>query len=212
MSRFADVLRRERTGKDLTNRDRFDHFPACDLLSPRLHLRPSRPDDSRQWRAIRTRNRERLRRYEPLWPKDALSPEYFLLRRRTQIRNWRNDRGYAFLIFMRDEGRLIGGVNINHVCRGAAQSATLGYWIDAAEEGRGYMSEAVRLIQAFAFEQIDLHRLEAACLPGNLRSRKMLERTGFTEEGFARHYIRINGVWEDHVLYGLPVEMWKSSS
>jgi len=89
------------------------------------------------------------------------------------------------------------------VRRGVTQACTLGYWIGAPHARKGYMTAAVRAAIPFVFDSLELHRLEAACLPANVASIKLLERTGFTREGMARRYLKINGVWQDHLLYGL---------
>jgi len=98
---------------------------------------------------------------------------------------------------------LIGGIALNDVRRGMAQKGTLGYWIGEPYARQGYMSEAVGLVCSFAFETLKLHRLEAGCLPRNEASRRLLARLGFMQEGFARAYLRINGKWEDHILWGM---------
>lgn len=116
---------------------------------------------------------------------------------------WDADKTYAFLMFDRSDDTLIGGVNINSVSRGAAQMASLGYWIDEARQGQGLMAESIRLVLGFAFGPLALARINAATLVHNDRSRSMLLRLGFTEEGFARGYVQIDGRRQDHVLYGL---------
>jgi len=65
------------------------------------------------------------------------------------------------------------------------------------------MTEGLRCLLPFAFGRLALHRVEAACLPRNEASRRLLDRIGFREEGFARQYLRIDGAWQDHVLYAL---------
>jgi ribosomal-protein-alanine N-acetyltransferase len=65
------------------------------------------------------------------------------------------------------------------------------------------MTAAVRAVIPFVFDSLELHRMEAACLPSNVASIRLLERTGFVREGLARRYLRINGVWQDHLLYAL---------
>ena len=86
--------------------------------------------------------------------------------------------------------------------RGVAQKATLGYWIGAPYAGRGYMTEATQLVCDFGFESLRLHRIEASCLPHNEPSKKLLQRLGFEEEGYAKAYLQIDGHWQDHVLWG----------
>jgi ribosomal-protein-alanine N-acetyltransferase len=116
---------------------------------------------------------------------------------------WREDLGYSWLLFRRGDGALLGGVTLSNVRRGVAQSGSLGYWIGASHARRGYMTEALQLLLPYAFERLGLHRIEAACLPNNAASRGLLRKLGFVEEGYAREYLRINGSWQDHVLYGL---------
>ena len=98
---------------------------------------------------------------------------------------------------------LMGGLTLGQVRRGVAQTTTLGYWMGKPHAGKGYMAKAVRAAAGFAFQTLRLHRIEAACLPHNTASIRLLEGVGFTREGYARAYLKINGVWQDHVLYGL---------
>jgi ribosomal-protein-alanine N-acetyltransferase len=65
------------------------------------------------------------------------------------------------------------------------------------------MSKAVRAALGYGFGAMRLHRVEAACVPGNLRSKRLLERCGFQQEGYARSYLRINGAWQDHLLFAI---------
>jgi ribosomal-protein-alanine N-acetyltransferase len=181
--------------------------PDTRLLGPGVVLRAGEPEDWKNWRAMREMSRDFLTPWEPLWPANALSAHFFngLLRR--QWREWRQDKAYAFMVFLKKEdnepGGLLGGIALNDVQRGIAQKASLGYWIGLPHAGRGYMTEAAGLVCDFAFNRLRLHRIEASCLPHNEPSRKLLTRLGFTEEGFAKSYLRINGKWEDHVLWGM---------
>jgi ribosomal-protein-alanine N-acetyltransferase len=111
--------------------------------------------------------------------------------------------GYALFIFSAASGSLVGGLTLCNVRRGVTQACTLGYWIGAQHAQKGYMTAAVRAVIPFVFDSLELHRLEAACLPANVASIKLLERTGFMREGMARRYLKINGVWQDHLLYAL---------
>jgi ribosomal-protein-alanine N-acetyltransferase len=113
------------------------------------------------------------------------------------------DEAYSLLLFRESDDVLLGGLTIGQIRRGVAQAATLGYWMGAPYAARGYMSKAVRAAIGFAFATLRLHRIEAACLPTNQASIRLLEGAGFRREGFARAYLRINGTWQDHVLYGL---------
>jgi ribosomal-protein-alanine N-acetyltransferase len=97
---------------------------------------------------------------------------------------------------------LIGGITLNDIQRGIAQKGTLGYWIGKPYAGHGYMTEAVQLICDFAFQTLRLHRVEASCLPHNERSKNLLTRLGFEQEGYAKSYLQIDGKWQDHILWG----------
>ncbi len=178
-------------------------LPEIKLEGFRVLLRPPGLRDYPDWVHVRRKNRDYLKPFEPTWAENALTHEFFIRRLQQQSRDWREGRAHSFLIFEKGKGDLIGGVNINHVCRGAAQSASLGYWLSEESQGQGLMAESLRLVVGFAFSELKLHRLNAACLPGNGRSRALLTKIGFRQEGFAESYIQIDGKWRDHVLYGL---------
>lgn len=186
-----------------------DRLPDIRLTGSRISLRPPRKDDWHEWAMLRSRHAGFLKPWEPAWDTESLTEEYYERRLRRQIREWNGDQAYPFLIVMNDNGHIIGAMNVNNISRGAAQFATLGYWLGENSQRQGYMTEAGRLIMAHAFTALKLHRLCAAALPENTRSRSLLTRLGFKEEGFAARYIQIDGLWRDHVLYGLPVEDWK---
>ena len=92
---------------------------------------------------------------------------------------------------------------IGQIRRGVAQSATIGYWVGVNHAGQGYMSRALRAALAYCFSNLRLHRVEAACLPSNIASIRVLESAGFKREGLARSYLRINGRWQDHLLFAV---------
>ena len=194
--------------KNNSENDLKNDFPPLVLTGFRIHLRPPRPEDFHEWVTLRTRNRAYLTPFEPCWDENYQTPIYFVQRIRRQLREWNADRGYSFLIFKNDSGAMIGGMNVNHVCRGAAQYASLGYWIDESHQGQGLMTETIRLIVDFCFEKIHLTRVNAACLVHNTPSHRALMRAGFLQEGLARDYIEINGRLQDHILFGLPRALW----
>jgi ribosomal-protein-alanine N-acetyltransferase len=98
---------------------------------------------------------------------------------------------------------LTGGITLSNVRRGVAQMGSVGYWCGRPFVRRGLTVAAVRALSDFAFRTLGLHRLEAACIPDNAPSRALLAKAGFSEEGYARAYLKINGEWRDHVLFGL---------
>ncbi|MFP5512094.1 MAG: GNAT family N-acetyltransferase [Alphaproteobacteria bacterium] len=183
--------------------------PAIRLDGPRCYIRPPLPRDWREWADLRAASRDFLTPWEPTWPADALTRTAFSRRLRRQAQEWRDDLGYSFLIFDRGTDALVGGLGLTNIRRGVAQMGTLGYWAGQPYARNGYVSGGTRLVLEFAFGQLGLHRVEAACLPTNLPSRGLLEKVGFGHEGYARGYLRIDGAWRDHVLYAILREEWK---
>ncbi len=176
-----------------------------------VFLRPPQAADWQGWAETRAESRDFLIPWEPVWPSDALTETAYGRRTRRLASEWRADEGYSFHVFQRQTGRLVGGIGITQVRRGVAQTATLGYWVGEPHQRRGYTTEAVRLISAFAFGQLRLHRIEAACLPENAASRRVLEKTGFVREGYARLYLQIAGAWRDHLTFALLQEDFEKS-
>jgi ribosomal-protein-alanine N-acetyltransferase len=174
-------------------------------------LRPPTTSDYAAWAELRARSREHLRPWEPQWAHDELSRSAFRRRIRCYQRDLREDLGYAFFIFAADADHLLGGLTLGNVRRGIAQAAALGYWLGVPYVGQGYMTEAVRALIPFAFDELKLHRLEAACLPHNHASIRVLERNGFQREGLARRYLKIDGRWQDHVLFAFLSDDPRSS-
>ncbi|MFQ5955124.1 MAG: GNAT family N-acetyltransferase [Kiloniellales bacterium] len=168
-----------------------------------MFLRPPRLADWRKWADLRALSRDFLTPWEPVWPRDALTKAAFRQRLRRNAREWRNDQAYAFFMFKREDEALIGGITISGLRRGVTQSGGLGYWIGQPFARQGYMSEAVQCMLDLAFGRLGLHRVEAACLAHNEASRRLLIKSGFTQEGLARGYLCINGVWQDHLLFAI---------
>lgn len=168
-----------------------------------LLLRPPAMSDYGPWAELRARSRDHLTPWEPSWHRHELTRGAYRRRIRHYQREAREDMGYAFLIFDEMDEHLVGGLTLSSVRRGVTQAAVLGYWLGLPYVKRGYMTRAVNAIVGFAFNDLALHRLEAATMPANAVSIRVLERNGFRREGFARGLLKINGVWEDHVLFAL---------
>ena len=182
----------------------FGDVPASAYgVGQRLYLRRPRVADYEQWVDLRAKSREFLTPWEPTWPRDALTRDSFRRRVRRATQEWREETGYGFFLVRRTDEQLLGGITLGTLRRGVAQSATLGYWLGAPFARQGLMTEAVHCVLDFAFDKLGLHRVEAACLPNNVASRGLLQKCGFREEGLAREYLRINGRWVDHVLFGI---------
>ncbi|MFD0988379.1 GNAT family N-acetyltransferase [Methyloligella solikamskensis] len=173
------------------------------IRTDRVMLRTPQMADYPAWAELRAGSKEFLAPWEPLWLPDELTRASYRRRVRHYLRDLREDVGYALFVFTADGEELLGGITLCNVRRGVTQACTLGYWIGEPHARKGYMTAAVRAVIPFVFDSLELHRLEAACLPHNLASKRLLERTGFRREGFARRYLRINGAWQDHLLYAL---------
>lgn len=180
------------------------------LYGRRLMVRPLVASDFAAWTEVRRRNAEWLRIWEPSSQPSPADPardrNLFNNRCTTRERERQQGIAYGFGIFV--DGAFCGEINLNNVVRGAFQSAYVGYWIDQARAGRSYMPEAVVVVSRFAFEDLHLHRLEIDIIPRNSNSRRVLEKLRYREEGVAERFLEINGVWEDHVRYGITAEEW----
>lgn len=174
--------------------------PSPQMQTERLNLEVPTLAHWKDWAEIRRQSRTFLAPWEPSWGVDHLSKAAF----RRRLHAYRNDKTVRpFFIIRRADDQLLGGVTLNNIRYGVVQSASLGYWLGEPFAGQGYMTEALSRVMDYAFDEMKLHRLEAACMPANKASRRLLERLGFQEEGFFRGYLKINGVWEDHVIYSL---------
>lgn len=166
-------------------------------------LRAPRMSDFEAWAQLRQHSRQFLTPWEPTWPRDDLTRGAFRSRVKRYTRDIREDTAYAFFLFKSKTGELAGGLTLSNIRRGAAQTASLGYWIGLPFARQGLMTAAVRAVIPFGFEVLKLHRIDAACLPSNEPSLRLLRRTGFIEEGHARGFLKINGAWQDHILFAL---------
>ena len=175
--------------------------PLPSIAGDGVTLRMPQMTDFNDWAALRETSRDFLIPWEPTWPSDDLTRSAFRRRIRRYTEDLRTDQGYAFLIFRHADDMLVGGLTLANIRRGVAQAGSLGYWMGLPHVRKGYMTAAVRAVIPFAFATLRLHRLEAACIPTNAGSIRLLENTGFQREGYAREYLCINGVWQDHLLY-----------
>lgn len=176
------------------------------VLVPRgrgLFLRAPEMSDFLQWRQLRECSRAYLTPWEPIWPADDLTRVGFRRRLRRYAEDIAEDRSYPFIVFRESDGVMLGGITLANVRRGIAQAGTIGYWIGQPHAGQGYMTAALRVLLPALFGELNLHRIEAACIPSNAPSVRVLDKCGFTREGLARRYLRINGIWQDHLLFGM---------
>ena len=182
------------------------------LSGPRLLLRLPQNGDYQAWYGLRKASRDFLKPFEPRWTEADLARTVFTTRVKRARQEAEEGSDYSFLIFSTANGgeTLVGGLTLSNVRRRAAQFVNLGYWMGRDFAGQGMMTEAVGITLPFVFDSLDLHRVHAAFLPGNAASRRVLEKNGFAEEGFAPGYLQIDGRWEDHVLFGLTRERYEA--
>jgi [ribosomal protein S5]-alanine N-acetyltransferase len=186
---------------------------VTELYGSRVTLRALRAEDWDAWREVRLRCRAWLERWEPRPDAGSVDPaldrEAFRSRCGAWDRQRHFDAAYGFGMFLRDDGRFAGEVSLGSVQRGPFQMGYVGYWIDQALAGNGYVPEGVVLIMQYAFESLQLHRLEAAIVPRNMSSRRVAEKLGLRDEGTAMRFLQIQGVYEDHIRYAITAEEWQ---
>ena len=180
-----------------------------EITGQKVILRPPQYSDWKAWADERKKNKLYLQPWEPLWSINELERSSFVKRVRMFERLSHNDQAYSFLIFKSDNEDFIGEVNISNVQRGIIQSCTIGYWIAKDCEGKGIMSESLELVKEFIFNELKLHRIEAACLPHNMPSLKLLLKNGFIKEGTARKLLKINDKWQDHTVLSFILDDFK---
>ena len=168
-----------------------------------VYLRVPQLRDWPTWSKVREDSRDFLVPWEPTWPHDALTRSAFRRRLKRYEQDARDETGYAFYVFRKTDDALLGGVTLSQLRRGVTQSCSLGYWIGEPFARKGYMTAGLAALVGFIFDEVHLHRIEAACVPTNLASKALLLRTGFTLEGDARQYLCINGIWRDHLLFAM---------
>ncbi|MGK2949894.1 MAG: GNAT family N-acetyltransferase [Acidimicrobiales bacterium] len=184
---------------------------SATLIGRRVVLRPLAVEDFPAWREVRRRNADWLLKWEPQRTPGAPDPvesrDAFAVRCGARQRERQLGTGFGYGVFV--DGHFRGEVNLSIVQRGPFQSAYVGYWIDEAVAGLGYMPEAVVLLLGAAFDDLRLHRIQISIIPRNTASRRVVEKLDIRDEGLAQRYLEINGTWEDHIRYAMTVEEWE---
>jgi ribosomal-protein-alanine N-acetyltransferase len=183
----------------------------AELLGKRVLLRPLTETDFQAWQEVRSRCRDWLLPWEPRpagLPYPSEDRSSYLARCSMRERERQLGTGYGYGIFV--ESAFAGEINISSIQRGPFQNAYLGYWIDKARAGKGYVPEACVVLFRHAFEALGLHRLQISIIPRNRASRRVVEKLGLRGEGIAQRYLEINGRWEDHVRYAITAEEWET--
>ncbi|TWE04984.1 ribosomal-protein-alanine N-acetyltransferase [Neobacillus bataviensis] len=172
------------------------------LKDKNIFLRPFIEEDSEALLDLLIRNRSFFEKFSMERSIDFYTRES----QRKRIEQFEEDRktdlAYNFGIFKHDDS-LIGTINLFQVLRGSLQSAFIGYFLDEQYNGKGYMTDAVTLVIDYAFNELELHRIEAGVMPHNIGSIRVLEKSGFHKEGIAVKNVKINGKWEDHQVLAI---------
>lgn len=171
------------------------------IETERMALRPPTHSDFRHWTALRSASVDHLIPWEPTWASDHLTRKAFTNRVYWAQRSVSSGTALPLFLFRRRDDALIGAITLDNIRRGPSQAGTLGYWTGVQYARQGYMREAIVAVVHYAFNRMDLSRIEAACLPENAASRALLETCGFKYEGVAQSYLQIDGRWRTHVLY-----------
>jgi len=176
-----------------------------ELRAGPVGLRPLAYSDARAWSEVRRRNADWLRPWEATVPPgDSTAPTSF----RGLVRDLRHQakerRALPFAVTVDDE--FAGQLTVTNIVGGSARWAQVGYWIDQRHAGHNVMPTAVALVVDYCLQQLRLHRVEVAIRPENTASLRVVEKLGFTEVGYARGYLHIDGEWRDHRLFALTSE------
>lgn len=177
------------------------HNEGPEIENDAYRLRLARYGDFEQWHKLRSESRQFLQPWEPSWRTDELTERAFRSRVIRSEQEYNSGLSLQLLLFSRGDKLLLGGLTIGLIRRGAAQCCMIGYWMGERYSGKGHMFAALELAIPYIFGKLQLHRIEAACIPENDRSIRLLERAGFEREGLLREYLKINGQWRDHVMY-----------
>ena len=182
------------------------------LVHEPVMLRAGTVTDYSAWFALREKSRVHLTQWEENWTADQATLSAFKRRLKSYERDRRRGSGLSLFVFRLQDNAIAGGVTLTNIRYGASRSGILGYWVGAPYARQGFGAAAVSAVKAHAFERLGLNRIVAACQPGNVASQKLLERSGFVQEGLARDYLRINGVWRDHHIFAITAADYREAA
>ncbi len=171
--------------------------------SERCYLRLPVIRDYTDWVNLRRESEDFLTPWEPERDRNFYSMGAFKARVKWSKKSFKELSALPTFIFSIEDGRLLGAVTLDNLKKGASRSGSVGYWVGKPYARNGYMTEALNAIKIKAFNNLNISRLEAATLPDNHASRRLLEKVGFKYEGVAQSYLQIDGRWRNHVMYSL---------
>ncbi len=171
------------------------------LRDGELTLRPLRIRDRRAWLDLRKRNRQWLTPWEATSPLPAERKNLPTFVEMISHYNREAKAGRTYSLAISVDGLLVGQINLGGVAYGAYRGAHIGYWIDQGHANRGLITRAVLLVTKFAFEELQLHRIEISCRPENSASKRVAEKAGYRFEGLRSRFLHIDGAWRDHLVF-----------
>jgi ribosomal-protein-alanine N-acetyltransferase len=158
-------------------------------------------DDYEAWVKLRRKSEKFLNQWEPERTKEFYSKDSFQTRVRWAKKNFKLNKVLHLFFFLRTDCNLIGGLTLDNIRHGPFNSASIGYWLAEEYSNNGFMTEALKAIIHYSNKTLNVTRLEAATLPNNVASRRVLEKCEFKYEGVGQSYLQINGRWRNHVMY-----------
>lgn len=180
------------------------------ITSDRLTLRIAIKKDIPQLIKYFQDNRDYFTPFDPILFDHLFTEEYWQYQIENNVLEFIHDQSLKLFIFPQKKStKVIGTINFSNFIRGAAHFCYVGYSLAESEQGKGYMTEALKVATEYVFEELNFHRIMANYMPHNRRSGNVLKRLGFVVEGYARDYLLINGKWEDHILTSLVNPHWK---
>ena len=179
------------------------YFPHNYIESDRIIIRHPRRRDWKSWVNLRRESYKFLNKWEPYWNIEDCNRSNYMKQLRSQRSKAAYDQAYSFLCFKKNNKELVGGINISNIQRSVMQTCNIGYWLGEPNIKKGYMEESMRSIIPYIFKNLKINRIQAFTLNNNISSRKLLEKLNFKNEGVLREAMKINNVWEDHILYAL---------
>jgi ribosomal-protein-serine acetyltransferase len=175
-------------------------------LSDEADLRLLEEQHAEEFFALTQRNYERLSMWVP-WLSNVDSLEHTRSFIKRKLQRLADNNGFAAGIWYR--GSLAGEIGLDYI-DWPNRLTEIGYWLDADVEGKGLVTKACRIFIAYAFDDLDLNRVQIRCAAGNLRSRAIPEKLGFTQEGVLRRMERLHDRYVDLVIYGMLENEWRA--
>ena len=182
------------------------------ILTERLILRLPTLSDYKSWVILRRSSENFLNKWEPEKDSNYYSKTNFNQRVKWAKKNFNSKNVIHLFIFLRSNNLLVGGITLDNIRYGPFQSATLGYWLGEEFSKKGIMTESLNSVMIYASNNVGISRIEAATLPNNIASRRLLEKCNFKYEGVGQYYLQIRGKWQHHILYAITFDSRKSKS